>query len=160
MDLFWQSCGRKGFCLSNFIFFNLFNCLIITWFIVALCTSWQADPWIVFGLVRLICECFKICISVLKFEHFGTNAFSIVNIGVHSSVPNFRSATRDPLNESSSNCLSLVKIFLVWSPILFFDKMRLYWKARFKRKKKVRGINPFVTCKGSLPLIPAIQNPR
>lgn len=43
-----------------------------------------------------------------------------VNIRVHSSGPNFHSAKRDPLNESSSYCLSLVKIwwceirFIVW----------------------------------------------
>lgn len=63
-----------------------------------------------------------------------------------------------PLGGSSSNCPLPVNIFLMWSQVFFPAKNAYAFKNSIL--KNVRGIYPYVTCKGSLPLIPCGPVPK
>lgn len=57
---------------------------------------------------------------------WSTNTFSIgcnVHINIHSYRPNISSAMRDPLNESSSNCLSPVRYNIYSSKFICIEEL-------------------------------------
>lgn len=85
----------------------------------------QAWQYLALLFMYEIKEIFQWKLNVIIYKevlngYFASNAFSIgsnVNIRVHSYGPKFCSATSDPLNESSSHCLSPVKVS--WCEVRF-----------------------------------------
>lgn len=70
------------------------------------------------------------------FENLGSNAFSILNIMVHSSVPNFRSQRGTPWMEAHQIVPYLLNIFLMWSQVFFPAKNAYAFKNSEKECKR------------------------